>query len=143
LIRKIEDGDIDAILAIQSLCPEIAQWTVWDYARVARGEMTGWVADDGIVVGFLIARRIVRDIEILNFAVGPDLRKRGIGTALLREVFVWGKTFGAENALLEVRASNLAALHFYEQHGFRTSGRRKQYYSAPTEDALELAATLK
>lgn len=144
MIRKIEDRDIDAIMAIQSVCPEIAQWTAWDYARVARGEMAGWIADEeGVVSGFLVARRIVSDLEILNFAVRPDARKRGIGTALLGEAFAWGKTFGAENALLEVRASNLAALRFYERHGFEVSGRRKQYYAAPVEDALELAVSLK
>jgi len=143
LIRKIENRDVDAILAIQSACPEIAQWTAWDYVRVARGEMVGWVADnEGIVAGFLVARRIVSEIEILNFAVRPDARWRGIGTALLREAFAWGKACGAETALLEVRASNLAALSFYEQHGFRTTGRRKQYYAAPTEDGLELTASL-
>jgi ribosomal-protein-alanine N-acetyltransferase len=143
LIRPTEDRDVNAILAIQSVCPEIAQWTAWDYARVARGEMAGWVAEENeAVVGFLVARRILSDIEILNFAVRPDARKRGTGTALLREAFAWGKTFAAEKALLEVRASNLTALHFYERHGFEVTARRKNYYAAPIEDALVLAASL-
>jgi [ribosomal protein S18]-alanine N-acetyltransferase len=144
LIRPIEARDVDAILAIQSVCPEIAQWTAWDYARVARGEMAGWVADqDDAVAGFLVARRIGSDLEILNFAVRPDARRQGIGTGLLQQAFEWGKTFDAEKALLEVRASNLAALQFYERRGFEVIGRRKQYYAAPIEDALVLAASLK
>jgi len=144
LIRPIEPRDVDSILAVQSVCPEIAQWTAWDYARVARGEMAGWVAEeDGAVNGFLVARRIAGDLEILNFAVRPESRRRGIGAGLLQQSFAWGKTFAAEKSLLEVRASNLVALRFYEKHGFEVVGRRNKYYVAPVEDALVLAAPLK
>jgi ribosomal-protein-alanine N-acetyltransferase len=143
LIRPIETRDVEFILTIQSASPEIAQWTARDYARVARGEMAGWVAEQKeVVAGFLVARRIASDLEILNFAVRPDSRKRGIGAALLREAFAWGKTFEAERALLEVRASNLAALRFYAQHRFEVTGRRPRYYAAPIEDALVLTASL-
>ena len=45
-IRAMEARDIDAILAIQGASPEIAHWTLWDYNRVASGEMAGWVADE-------------------------------------------------------------------------------------------------
>lgn len=142
-IRPIEARDVDSILAIQSASPEIAQWTTWDYARVARGDMAGWVAEEkNEVDGFLVARRVVTDLEILNFAVRPHARHSGIGTSLLRETLAWGATFRAEKALLEVRASNLAALNFYGRHGFEVIGRRPRYYSAPIEDALILTAAL-
>ena len=39
----MEPRDVEAILEIQCTCPEIAQWTMWDYERVTRGEMPGWV----------------------------------------------------------------------------------------------------
>jgi len=144
LIRPIETRDVDSILTVQSVCPEIAQWTAWDYARVAHGEMAGWVADENdAIAGFLVARRIASDLEVLNLAVRPEARRRGVGTALLQQAFAWGRTFGAEKSLLEVRASNLAALRFYEKHGFEVVGRRKQYYAAPIEDALVLTASLK
>ena len=144
MIRPIETRDVDSILTVQSVCPEIAQWTAWDYARVAHGEMAGWVADENdAIAGFLVARRIASDLEVLNLAVRPEARRRGVGTALLQQAFAWGRTFGAEKSLLEVRASNLAALRFYEKHGFEVVGRRKQYYAAPIEDALVLTASLK
>ena len=145
MIRPIEARDVDAILAIQSACLEIAQWTAWDYGRVARGEMIGWVAhadDRAAITGFLVARRIAEDIEILNLAVQPGARRRGIGSELLRESFAWGKSVGAASALLEVRQTNFAALRFYARHGFEVVGRRKQYYIAPIEDALVLKAKL-
>lgn len=142
-IRPVETRDIDAILAIQSACPEIAQWTPSDYTRVAQGEMAGWVAEEaGEVTGFLVARRVAGDLEILNLAVRPDARRKGAGASLLREALSWGGGFHAQMALLEVRASNLTALRFYERHGFAVTGRRPRYYSAPTEDALLLTATL-
>jgi [ribosomal protein S18]-alanine N-acetyltransferase len=132
-------ADVGSILAIQSASPEIAQWTKWDYDRVARGEMAGWVAEEmGEVRGFLVARHVAGDVEILNFAVSPPFRHCGVGTALLAESLEWSKTFRAQRAILEVRASNLAALKFYEKHGFKRSGRRLRYYTAPVEDALVL-----
>lgn len=154
-IRALEFRDVEAILAIQAACPEIAQWTAWDYDRVARGEMAGWVAEEGSqgavesdvevsieVAGFLVARRVSSDLEILNFAVEFDWRSRGIGAALLGEALKWAQTFEATHAILEVRASNLAALRFYTRHKFEVVGRRPRYYTAPVEDALLLTAAL-
>jgi [ribosomal protein S18]-alanine N-acetyltransferase len=144
VLRTLELRDIEDVLAIQAASPEIAQWSLWDYDRVARGEMAGWVAEseNGDVTGFIVARRIANDLEILNFAVRPTARRRGIGAALLGEALRWGSAFSAGQAFLEVRASNLAALRFYEQHKFQVTGRRPRYYTAPIEDALILSAQI-
>jgi ribosomal-protein-alanine N-acetyltransferase len=143
LIRLLEFRDIEDVLAIQALCPEIAQWTAWDYHRVAKGEMAGWAAEyKAAIVGFLVARRIASDVEILNFAVKPGARRQGIGSALLEEALRWAKSFDAQRAFLEVRVSNLAALRFYELYHFVVTGRRPRYYTASIEDALVLAAKL-
>jgi ribosomal-protein-alanine N-acetyltransferase len=142
-IRALECRDVEAILAIQDTCPEIAQWTAWDYDRAARGEMAGWIAEDGaMVTGFLVVRRVSSDLEVLNLAVEFNSRRRGVGAALLAEAMQWAQTFQATQAILEVRASNLAALRFYERHKFEVVGRRPRYYTAPVEDALLLTATL-
>jgi len=143
-IRSLDSRDIEAVLAIQAGCPEIAQWAMWDYDRVAHGEMAGWVAEeDAQVKGFLVARRVLNEMEILNFAVMQSARRRGVGASLLREALAWSQTFVAEKAILEVRESNAAALRFYERHNFQVSGRRKTYYTAPIEDALLLTASLR
>lgn len=131
-------------MSIQAASPEIAQWSLWDYERVARGEMAGWAAEvEGEMAGFLVARRVDADLEILNLAVRPSERHRGVGGALLDAAISWARTFGAERAMLEVRASNIAALRFYERHNFEVEGRRPRYYTAPIEDALLLSALLK
>jgi len=141
--RRVDVRDVETILAIQSACPEIAQWTARDYERVARGEMAGWVSEDvASIAGFIVVRRIVNEIEILNFAVSPTERGRGIGSALLDESLAWGREFGAVLAMLEVRASNTTALRFYERHNFQLVGRRAGYYKEPVEDALLLSAKL-
>ena len=138
--RRIEDGDVEAMLAIQASCPEIAQWAAADYECVVRGEMAGWVAEDERgIEGFSVARPLVQETEILNFAVRDDARRRGIGTALLKEALEWSRSLGAEKVILEVRASNEGALKFYERHGFVAIGRRAKYYSEPVEDALVLS----
>jgi ribosomal protein S18 acetylase RimI-like enzyme len=162
-IRPLESRDVEAILAIQAACPEIAQWTAWDYDRVAHGEMAGWVAIEksnvgteigaGVadevapefadeVAGFLVARRLSSDLEILNFAVESEWRRCGTGAKLLGAALQWAQAFQATHAILEVRASNLGALRFYERHKFEVVGRRPDYYTAPVEDALLLTAPL-
>jgi [ribosomal protein S18]-alanine N-acetyltransferase len=142
-IRAIEARDVDTILEIQRVSPEIAQWALWDYERVARNEMAGWVFEEAAEVrGFLVARRVVDDLEILNLAVTLAARRQGIGSALLRHSIDWGTEATAGKAFIEVRASNLAALRFYERHGFRATGRRPKYYLAPIEDALLLTLQL-
>lgn len=152
-IRGLGADDLEAVMAIQGASPEIAQWSLWDYERVTRGEMAGWVAQDSTaegtsadrceVVGFLVARRIASDLEVLNLAVRPQMRRRHVGQALLRAAMEWGRSFQAETALLEVRSSNFAALAFYERQGFRLVGKRPNYYTAPVEDALLLIAGVK
>jgi ribosomal-protein-alanine acetyltransferase len=102
--------------------------------------MAGWVVEDaGGIAGFLIARRLVQETEVLNFAVRADRRRRGVGTSLLRKAADWSRSIGAEKLMLEVRASNAIALKFYERHGFSVAGRRPRYYADPTEDALLLS----
>ncbi|HWF39427.1 MAG TPA: ribosomal protein S18-alanine N-acetyltransferase [Candidatus Acidoferrales bacterium] len=143
VIRPLEARDVDAVLAIQSSSPEMAHWTIWDYNRVAAGEMAGWVAEEkGEIAGFLVARQIGGDVEILNVAVAPDVRRHGVGSALFEAAIGWAKSLGAERAFLEVRQSNHAAIQFYERYNFRATGHRPRYYTSPVEDALVLALHL-
>jgi ribosomal-protein-alanine N-acetyltransferase len=142
-IREMQTRDLEAVMTVQSECRGIAQWTTRDYENVVQGGMAGWVAEEnGEVYGFIVARRVANDVEILNLAVQPAQRHRGVGGALLREVLAWAATYHAESAFLEVRVSNLAAIRFYEHNGFEVTGRRPRYYTAPIEDALILAASV-
>ena len=85
------------------------------------------------------AFRIVLDeMHVMNLAVRPEARRRGLGRFLLGMALARGRRLGAIRALLEVRAGNVAARALYTECGFVPLGLRKQYYSDPAEDALVL-----
>ncbi|HKQ88419.1 MAG TPA: GNAT family N-acetyltransferase, partial [Candidatus Acidoferrales bacterium] len=129
-MRAMERRDVDAVVAIQSTSPEIAQWTVADYDLAHRPSTFGWVAEDGERIGgFLVAREVVDEIEILNIAVLPKLRRQGIGSELLSKALKEASVRGAMHAYLEVRASNSPAIEFYKRHDFSVLDRRVRYYA--------------
>ena len=139
-IRQVAFGDLDALISIQARSPEAARWLRTDYQRATQGDFTGWVAEtEAGVIGFLIARLVADEMEILNLAVAAEARRRGAGSLLLKESLVWGRQAGARRAFLEVRESNGGAIEFYRRHSFVESGRRSRYYTDPIEDALVLA----
>jgi [ribosomal protein S18]-alanine N-acetyltransferase len=128
-IRRGDRGDLPAISAIQAAAPEAAQWEPDEYLN---HEL--WVAvREGWVVGFLVGRTLAAgEWEILNLAVAPEFRRRGVGRALLGGLLrdLRGAIF------LEVRASNSAARLFYKSLGFQEVGSRPQYYGNPSESAI-------
>ena len=136
-------ADLNLLVEIASACPEAAPWSRADFERVVCGEFHGWVAENGNrVVGFIAARVVADEIEILNLAVEPASRRNRIGSQLLEEALERARSAGARRVFLEVRESNRAAQAFYERHGFRFSLRRAHYYSDPREDALVLSRNL-
>jgi ribosomal-protein-alanine N-acetyltransferase len=77
-------------------------------------------------------------MQILDVAVDPAWRRRGLARFLLRVAFRRAAAAGARTALLEVRAGNREALRLYESLGFARTGVRRQYYREPVEDAVLL-----
>ena len=74
--------------------------------------------------------------EIGRIAVGPQFRKRGLGTVLLKHMLEEGGRAGVRAWFLEVRESNEAAVNLYKSAGFVPVGRRRAYYSDPVEDGI-------
>lgn len=87
------------------------------------------------VVGFVIAWLILDELHILNVAVDPALRRRGIARLLLGELLERAASNGFSLATLEVRVSNDPAIRLYRGLGFDAVGLRRRYYS-DGEDAL-------
>jgi [ribosomal protein S18]-alanine N-acetyltransferase len=142
-VRPLEPRDIDAVLAIQVGLPQISQWSAADYDLARHTGTAGWIAEvAGEISGFIVVRQAADEAEILNLAVHVFHRRTGIGTSLLDTALEWAAQRGAAKIYLEVRASNRAALKFYEHHRFVLAGRRTRYYASPTEDALVLARDL-
>lgn len=142
-VRAMLPNDVTAVLAVQAASPEAAVWNAADYERAAGQQSCAIVAEgQGGIAGFLVARAAADELEILNMAVRPDLRRQGIASLLLAGALDFGRASGATRVFLEVRESNPGAVAFYERQGFAACGRRARYYSQPVEDALVLARAL-
>jgi ribosomal-protein-alanine N-acetyltransferase len=93
----------------------------------------------GDVRGYCVYRLVVDEMHILNVAVAPPLRRRGLARWMLHLAIARAARDGARKALLEVRGSNLGARALYRGLGFEAVGRRPAYYSEPREDAVLLS----
>lgn len=143
-IRSFHSNDVKALARILQDAAEAAQWPLESYGRLAR--LPGAVAlvceaENGLT-GFLIARQVADEAEVLNLAVLAEARRKGQASALLAAAFDRFRRLGVTRVFLEVRESNQPAIAFYRRHGFAPSGRRKAYYRDPVEDALCLQNNL-
>lgn len=147
-IRRLEEQDIDAVVGIQTQCREASQWPRKEYELLAASTSANnttpcWVAEnDGRVAGFLAARKLTDEMEILNLVVAPAARRQRMATQLLAEAMQWAVQNGIDKVHIEVRASNAAATAFYASRGFLATDKRRNYYRDPADDALLLTAAL-
>ena|SRR5262249_54609137 len=91
------------------------------------------------VVGAFSGNVVIDELQIDNIVVSESWRRKGVGGMLLRAALLIAGGLGAHTATLEVRSANLPARTFYEKEGFMIVGFRKQYYTAPSDDALLLS----
>jgi [ribosomal protein S18]-alanine N-acetyltransferase len=89
-----------------------------------------------VLVGYVCFWIVFEELRMMNLAVAPHVRHRGIGRWLLQQALTMGREQGARRALLEVRVSNQPAVALYERVGFSRSGVRTKYYTNPIEDAV-------
>ena len=88
------------------------------------------------LVGYAIVSRYVDAWHVMNIAVAPAFRRRGIAKTLLERLFEITASDPRRGYTLEVRVSNTEAIRLYEQLGFETRGIRRGYYTDNREDAL-------
>jgi ribosomal-protein-alanine N-acetyltransferase len=100
------------------------------------------VSPDQTLAGYIIAFSVGPDAELLNVAVDPNFRGRGLAGQMLDSVLVQLGGIGVRTAFLEVRESNTAARALYGSRGFKEIGRRRNYYRRPVEDALVMRRLL-
>lgn len=138
-------------LTVRALLPEEAQLAS-DVERLSLGH-EAWTADGiretvarngyyyaaflgGAFVGSAGFTAVLDEGYITNIAVHPDFRRRGAASELTKAVIEKAKELKLSFLSLEVRESNAAAISLYEKFGFSNVGRRKNFYSEPTEDAV-------
>jgi len=94
------------------------------------------------VAGYAIAFSVSEDGEVLNVAVEPGFRGKGLAGQMLDALLIEMSARGVRAAFLEVRESNRAARALYGSRGFTEIGRRHRYYRRPVEDALVMRRIL-
>jgi [ribosomal protein S18]-alanine N-acetyltransferase len=136
-IRRLELQHLDAIEEIERR----SYPTPWSRSMFA-GELAKpasmcFGAFDGEqLVGYMIISRYVDAWHVMNVAVDPAHRRRGIASMLLDRLFASTDDGTRRGYTLEVRVSNEGAIKLYEEVGFRARGIRRGYYTDNREDAL-------
>ena len=134
-IRSLTYADLPQVVAIERR----AFTTPWSLAmfvlELSKPSGICLAAEaDGELVGYLICSRYDTIWHIMNVAVDPDRRRRGIASALIAALL---DRVGPEAQLtLEVRRSNGGAIVLYERFAFRSAGVRRRYYADNGEDAV-------
>lgn len=143
-VRSARPDDLPAILRLEQICfddPWPPPLLVEELERDARRRPLV-VVDRGEVAGFLMAWIVADEYHVVNLAVDPARRRRGLAARLLAAGLDEAVAGGCRLATLEVRVSNAGAIAFYEGAGFAAVGRRRAYYADNGEDALILTAAL-
>lgn len=144
-LEPVAAADADALAEVHARAFDDG-WSAADIAGLLAGPGGFGLAvrEVDAVLGFVLARAIAGEAEILTLAVRPGARRRGVGRALVEAAAGAGAAAGAQALFLEVAADNLAAIGLYRQAGFAQVGARPAYYrrtGAPA-DALVLRRDL-
>ena len=133
--------DFDAAANILSLCggtDAARQLNEYIQNPAVRIFCARSLLSDNRLCGIILIMISFESCDILDIAVDSEFRRNGAAKALLEYASRYCKERGVKEQLLEVRLSNTAARAFYERAGFEEIARRRNYYSAPVEDAAVL-----
>lgn len=143
MIVPMREEHVAQVAALERICFS-DPWSEASIMAELHNPLSTWLVseEDGTVTGYIGAQSVPPEADVMNLAVAPDSRRRGVGTLLLGAMTELLHSRGIEALFLEVRPSNSAAIALYERHGFVQVGRRPKYYVNPTEDALILRKEL-
>lgn len=145
-----ESADLDAVMDVMASAFDPAFGEGWTRSQCAgilplSGVILMLARDErGTVQGFSLLRTVADEAELLLLAVSPAVRRRGVGGVLLDHFIDHGRRRGMRRLHLEVRDGN-PAVAMYQAFGFKTEGRRRNYYSGQDgsqHDALTMALEL-
>jgi ribosomal-protein-alanine N-acetyltransferase len=136
-IREMYPDDIPEIVSIEKLSFSMP-WSETSFRSeiYSRYSITRVAELNGLIVGYICVKHVADECHLLDLAVHPDYRRRGIARSLLDNVIQELRIEGCRFFYLEVRSSNYAARKLYEKFGFNMVGIRKGYYVNPVEDAV-------
>ena len=136
-IIKMNSDHVPQIAYLETVCFH-DPWSEKSIASELENALSLWlVAVEGDeVIGYVGSQTVLGWTDMMNVAVHPDHRRKGVGEKLVLALEDALKEQESTCLTLEVRASNEPAKSLYEKLGFSEVGRRKNYYRNPKEDAL-------
>ena len=139
MIEKMNAAHTAQIAALEKICFS-DPWSENSIASELDNKLAYWLValEDDRVAGYIGSQTVMGETDMMNVAVHPDFRRRGIAEALVDRLVEDLRAMESHCLTLEVRASNAPAISLYEKLGFSQIGRRKNYYRNPREDALIL-----
>ena len=142
-IVEMTQDHVVAIAELEKLCFS-DPWSENSIAYELTNRLSYWLVaeQDGVVVGYIGSQSVLGESDMMNVAVHPEHRRKGIAEALIQALSQGLKDRGNICLTLEVRASNDPAIALYDKLDFHQVGRRPNYYRNPKEDALILRKTL-
>lgn len=146
-VEKLELADQSSIKRVAELEREIFPdaWSEKEIESTIRQKhaFCAVAKDEDEIMGYFLCYFVLDEWEIARIAVSQDARRKGIGQKLFDYMLNVCEKKGMERILLDVRKSNLPAIHFYEKNGFVTDGIRKNFYGGSRpEDAILMSRQL-
>ena len=130
---------VPSVAALEAVCFH-DPWSENSVASELDNPLSFWLVavEEDTLVGYVGSQTVMGETDMMNVAVHPNHRRRGIARALIEKLIQALKDLESHCLTLEVRASNGPAIALYTDLGFIEAGRRRNYYRNPKEDALIL-----
>jgi ribosomal-protein-alanine N-acetyltransferase len=151
-IRRIRPEDLDEVMVIERAAFK-HPWSTelfrrelehdWSTILIAVEPLSSAAKSEERIVAFLIYWLVHDEIHILNVAVAPEHRRKGIARLLMAETERRAHLADASLMTLEVRRSNQGALDLYKEFDYRAVGVRPNYYVDEGEDAIVMVKELR
>ena len=138
-LEKMTAAHVSQVAELEKICFS-DPWSEKSVATELTNPLSLWVValDEEQVAGYVGSQSVEGEADMMNVAVHPNYRRRGIARELVTHLIAQLAENNVHSLALEVRASNLPAISLYEKLGFTQVGRRPNYYRNPKEDALIL-----
>lgn len=138
-ITRMTAAHVTQVAALEQACFS-DPWSQHSVASELDNPLSLWLVwvEDGEVLGYVGSQTVMGETDMMNVAVAPAARRRGIAWKLIEALVQQLQEQGSHCLSLEVRASNAPAIALYARLGFQEVGRRPNYYRHPKEDGLIL-----
>ncbi len=139
IISKMSHDDIEEILKIEELCYGAHHWSYESFLTELNNKISSYrtiKTPENKCAGYMGIWKILDEAHVTNLSVHPDFQNRKLAHRLLLDAIKECYREKIKFITLEVRISNVRAIHLYEKFGFNSLGLRKKYYQDNNEDAL-------